>query len=157
VPEEAANQLPSIPDYNDPRLARPWEAKFLAAYGVLGNIKEACLAAGIERTTVRRWKHKCPRFAAAMLDRSEDAVDSLAGALMKRAIERDTKAAIFLLTHLRPEVFGSRRGSGTGGGGSPLSFTLNIGGAVSELGDGKDEDAPIETTVTVVPDDDTEK
>lgn len=114
-----------------PELERPWEGPFLAALKVTCVVSDACEAAGITRRTAYEWRKRSARFAQAWYEAKENGLDVLERHMFDRAKSKDTKAAIFLLTHHRPDVYGGNRGGG--GKNAPMNFTLNIGGPVGEL------------------------
>lgn len=63
-----------------------WAPRFLAALS-RGNIKAACLAAGVGRQTVYDRRDSDPAFAQAMSDALEDAIDDLEAEAWRRAVD----------------------------------------------------------------------
>lgn len=67
------------------RLAGKKEA-FLAAYGRLANVKKACDAAGIPRSSYYEWVKKDKEFARAADDAKDDAIDTMEAEAHRRAV-----------------------------------------------------------------------
>ena len=102
-------------------------AAFLAAYRETGNIKLACEAAQIGRSSHYRWRESDPDYAEEFERAKKDAVDVLEAEARRRAVEgweepvgwykgqaggtvrrfSDT-LLIFLLKGLRPDVYRER-------------------------------------------------
>ena len=63
------------------------QEKFLKAFARVGIIKDACRAAGVDRSTIWRWREGDPAFADAYLLAAQEAVDVLERAAWRRAVD----------------------------------------------------------------------
>ena len=88
--------------------AGEWKETFLNIMRAMPVIRVACQQAGISRQTAYIWRAKDPEFSRAWDEAKQDGIDMIAANLIKRAKEKDTPAAIFLLKSLRPEEFGEK-------------------------------------------------
>lgn len=77
----------------------------LAEYGAVGS---AAKLVGIHRSTVYKWREADPAFSRDMDAATEDAMDEIEKALIKRGKDKDTIAAIFMLKGHRPEKYADR-------------------------------------------------
>jgi hypothetical protein len=82
-----------------------WKPVFLAAMRSYPVVRIACDKAGISRGYAYKSRSSDPAFALAWTEAKDDGIDVVEAALHKRAREKDTLAAIFLLKHLRPAVY----------------------------------------------------
>lgn len=121
---------------------RSWREPFLEALRELPNVRDACLAAGIARSTAYLEREQDPNFAAAWDEAVEDGCDLLEKALFTRAVRGVTKtifyqgepcgeetafsdtAAIFLLKGHRPEKYRER--ADVTSGDQPISVQLYL-------------------------------
>jgi hypothetical protein len=133
--KKPAPTLPSAPDGGpikpvpvDESKEKHWEKSFLAAFGVLPNIKVACEQAGVSRQHVLQWKRDCPRFAEDFHHAEENGLDNIEAHMMRRAMEKDTLAGIFILKNKRREVYGDKIQIDK----RITKFTIDIGGAVDQ-------------------------
>jgi hypothetical protein len=103
-----------------------WRPAFVAQLALNANIRCACEAAGIGRTTAYRWRDDDPEFARQWDEAIEAGCDRLEEALFKRAVHGVTRtvwhqgepvgeeqvysdtAAIFLLKGNRKEKYAER-------------------------------------------------
>jgi len=79
--------------------------KFLAAAEEQLTILGACKATGIGRQTVYDWIKTDEQFKLDLENLKEAAVDHLEESLYRRALTRDTKAAMFILNGRRADVY----------------------------------------------------
>ncbi len=70
-----------------PRKTEDSRAAFLAAYGELGNIKQAAKKAGISRDTHYAWLKDDPDYAKTFELAREEAVETLEAEARRRAVE----------------------------------------------------------------------
>ena len=82
-----------------------WMPAFLAALRTYPVVRVACEQAGISRAEAYRARNRDAEFASAWKDSEDDGLDILEASLHKRARDKDTLAAIFILKHKRPEVY----------------------------------------------------
>jgi hypothetical protein len=87
------------------KLKDNWKPVFLAAMRAYPVVRVACDKAGISRALAYQHRVSDPTFALAWTEAKDDGIDVIEAALHKRAREKDTLAAIFLLKHLRPAVY----------------------------------------------------
>ncbi len=74
-----------------------------------GNVRLACKAAGVPRSTAYRWRTKFKTFADEWDEALEDACDILEGIAWKRAVSgQSDRLLMFLLKAHRPDRFASR-------------------------------------------------
>lgn len=89
-------------------LVHPQKQAVLAVLAETGNIRQACIAAGVGRQSYYDWRNNDPEFAAAAELAAQDAADYLEEVARQRAI-RDKNPSdlllIFLLKGLRPEKY----------------------------------------------------
>jgi hypothetical protein len=90
------------------RAGPAWIGRFLEAFRNRGNVRAACEAAGVSRSTPYLRAKRDPRFAADWAAAKEDAVDLLESWLWDAGSKGDTRATIVLLKALRPEVYRDR-------------------------------------------------
>ena len=110
-----------------PKIAHPYKRAFLAAFRETGNVRLACEAAGVGRSSHYRWLEKDPEYRAAFDVAKEDATDVLEAEAHRRAVEGIEEPVgwykgvaggtvrrysdvllIFLLKSLRPERYRER-------------------------------------------------
>lgn len=87
------------------RAGRGWERAFLEAFRNSGNVRSACQAARVHRSAPYIKAKRDPQFAANWAAAKDDAVDLLESWLWEAGSKGDTRATIFLLKALRPEVY----------------------------------------------------
>jgi len=85
---------------------RPFMDRFLEKLRECGNIRLACQAADIPRTTVYRWRNTWSTFAHEWDDALEDALDLLEAEAWKRARRNSDRLLMFLLKAHRRDVYG---------------------------------------------------
>lgn len=82
-----------------------------------GNIAKASAACGVSRRAALAARRRDPEFAAAWTDALEAKVDEVQQVMVERALNpsvQATVAGIFVLKHLRPEVFNVTDGRDAG-------------------------------------------
>lgn len=90
--------------------AGEWAPAFLAALADTGNVRASCLMAGIGRQSVYNYRASNARFSAEWDEAVQDAVDVLAAAARKRALETSDTLLIYLLkVHGGPEYRNDQR------------------------------------------------
>jgi hypothetical protein len=72
-------------------LIETWQERFIAALRNSGNVRAACQAAGVHRTTPYKAYAESPEFARQWDEALEDAVDTLEAAAWKRARDGVTR------------------------------------------------------------------
>ena len=87
---------------------RPYMDKFLEKLRESGNIRLSCTAAGVNRSTVYRWRDKWVTFADEWDEALDDAVDLLEGEAWRRARKNSDRLLMYLLTAHRPEKYGDK-------------------------------------------------
>ena len=93
----------------DPALDHaPWAASFLTALSHTGNMRKACEFAKVGRLSVVERINKNPSFHAAFARAWAEAVDKLEAKAWERAMEKSDRLMTFLLSSLRPEVYGPK-------------------------------------------------
>ena len=85
-----------------------WVDPFLTAYAIVPVVGTACEKAGVSRAAVYQLRDTDPVFSERMSDAQKNGLDKLEAQLHVRSRSTSDKAAMFLLAHLRPEVFGRR-------------------------------------------------
>jgi hypothetical protein len=91
-----------------PKKRRPageWRPVFLAALRNSGNVRAACQAAEIDRSTAYDSRDSSKEFAAQWDEALEDAIDVLEAVAQKRARASSDTLLIFLLKAHRPQKF----------------------------------------------------
>ncbi len=110
-----------------PKIAHPYKRAFLAAFRETGNVRLACKAANVGRSSHYRWFEKDPEYRAAFEQAKENATDVLEAEAHRRAVEGWEEPVgwykgqaggtvrkysdvllIFLLKGLRPERYRER-------------------------------------------------
>jgi len=92
------------------------QEKFLAKLCEAGNVREACKAATINRTTAYRWRYKYKDFAKRWAVALEDACDILVAKAWSRATKDDSdRVLMFLLKAHRKGVYGEKVDVTSGG------------------------------------------
>lgn len=116
-----------------PKKAEVWRPAFLAALANSANVRAACQAAGIGRTTAYEAREHAPQFKKAWDDAIDEACDLLEATAFRRAMggESDT-LLIFLLKSHRPAVYRERRDLDVTSGGNPLDLASLILAAADE-------------------------
>ncbi len=90
-------------------IAHPQKRAFLAAYSECGLVSESAEIAGISRETHYHWRRTDPEYADAFALAIELAADLLEDTARRRANgHHSDKVLLFLLTHLKPKVFGKK-------------------------------------------------
>ncbi len=115
-----------------------WQRAFLMALADSGVLSHAAAAAGVDRTTIWRYRQSDPAFDAAVQDAMEQATDKLVQEARRRALEGveepvyqggvlvGTKRVYSdylmgkMLAAYRPGQFGTQRTELTGAGGGPV-------------------------------------
>lgn len=96
-----------------PKRAKPkrheWKPAFLEQLEASPDVSIAAKAAGVDRSTAYRARQSDEAFAVAWADAIDKSLDAVEAALIQRACEKDTTAAIFLLKSHRPLVYGDRQ------------------------------------------------
>ena len=90
------------------RAAKPpvWEAAFLSALRDSGNVRVACAAAQVGKSTAYDRRKVSPEFGAAWSDAMDDAADVLEAEARRRAVVGGSDTLlIFLLKGARPEKY----------------------------------------------------
>lgn len=62
------------------------QSKFLKTFAVSGNVRSACLQAGIDRSTVHYWSEHDEKFSMQYNIAKEDVNDVIRGEVLKRAV-----------------------------------------------------------------------
>ncbi len=94
--------------YSGPRSA--WVPGFLAGFRETGNVRDACVLAGIGRTTVYDRLKTDRAFAADFETARDDAVDVLSAEARRRAMSTSDTLLIYLLkVHGGPEYRNDQR------------------------------------------------
>ncbi len=70
-----------------PKIAHPYKRAFLAAFRETGNVRLACKAANVGRSSHYRWFEKDPEYRTAFDQAKEDATDVLEAEAFRRAVE----------------------------------------------------------------------
>ena len=81
------------------------KAAVLEAVETHYSVVQAAKAAGVARTTIYAWIATDPIFAQSFQEAQSVAMHNLEGSLYRRAVEKDTIAAIFLLKMMAPERY----------------------------------------------------
>jgi len=71
--------------------ARDWRERFVRNYARLGNVRDACEAAGVSRSTLYRERGRNPEFDGLVLDAMDEAVDRLEMEAWSRAAEGEKR------------------------------------------------------------------
>lgn len=89
---------------------RPYMDLFLDSFRKLGNVYYACREAGVNRSTVYRWRERWSTFADEWEEAKEEAVDLLDYEARRRAVkEGSDRLLIFLLKAHRPDIYNPPR------------------------------------------------
>lgn len=92
-----------------PRARRPrrseWEPRFFGALRNSGNVRAACLAAGVTRSAAYKARATSALFRAAWTEALEDGVDVLEAEARRRAMSGSDQLLMFLLKAHRPGVY----------------------------------------------------
>lgn len=89
--------------------AGDWKAPFLANLRITGNVRQACIAADIDRSFVYKTKNSEEEFNKQWQDAMDDAIDDLEMVARARAQEQSDLMMIFLLKAHRPEKYRENR------------------------------------------------
>lgn len=73
------------------------------------HIGHACEKAGIDRTTLRRWRNEDTAFDAAVTVARDQGAEVLEDELVTRAMDGDTTALIFALKAYRRDKYGDKQ------------------------------------------------
>lgn len=96
-----------------PKKAKPkrhdWKPAFLKALAACPDVTKAASHADVDRATAYRARQSDEAFAIAWHDAINSALDDVEAALIERAKDKDTTAAIFLLKSHRRELYGERQ------------------------------------------------
>lgn len=95
-PEEPTKPTPEKPG---------WMDRWLSVFRDTSNVRLACHAVGIHRSTAYEWRVRDPEFAVAWKDAEEDACDLLEAEARSRARKTSDTLLIFLLKAHRPAKF----------------------------------------------------
>jgi len=104
-----------------------WKPIFLEALRNSGNVRSACIKAGINRDAAYKQKARGNGFAAQWDEAMEDAIDVLEAAAWKRASQPDNPSdtlLIFLLKSHRRRVYGEKV---SGDAEAPLRIVIEYG------------------------------
>lgn len=110
----------SVFDFSAEKARADQELKdgYLAAYAEFGQIGKACIAAGISRSQVERWREVDPEFNTRYHDIHQELIDSVEATLPEIALDKEASpsarvsaAKIFLQAH-RPEGYRPQSGDG---------------------------------------------
>ena len=88
------------------RHALDWKPAFLRALSAEPVVWVACEKAGVSRSVVYDAREQDDAFRRAWDQSLENGLDHLEAQLHRRGRKNSDKAAMFLLAHRRPEVFG---------------------------------------------------
>lgn len=91
-----------------PQRARDWRPAFLAAFRNSANVRAACQAAGIERSTAYKARKREPVFGEAWADAEEEALDLIEAKAMRIALDGDPQMLMFFLKTRRAEKYRDR-------------------------------------------------
>lgn len=101
-----------------------WHDTFISTLTASGNIRAACKAAGVSRSTAYIHKDLYPEFGIRWGDALEDAIDTLELIARERAKVQSDTLLIFLLKAHRPEKYRDRASvEHSGKGGGPIVIT----------------------------------
>jgi hypothetical protein len=128
-----------MPRNQNDRSAGDWKPIFLANLAGGGNIRGACLAAGIGRSTAYDAKAADEAFADAWEDAEEDAVDAVEAQAWTRALNGDPRMIELVLSGRRRDIYGKNNHTLEGTGGGPVRVTFKMAAPSS---DDEDEDDP---------------
>lgn len=92
-----------------PKKAADWKPAFIAALEACPDVSAAARHAGIGRRTAYDARQRDETFALQWADAINSALDDVESALIERAKDKDTTAAIFLLKSHRPAIYGDRQ------------------------------------------------
>ena len=107
---------------------KDWWPTFFACLRNSGNVREASIAAGVNRSTVYRTRQRLKGFQLLWDEALDDACDLLVEEARKRALAGSDLLLIFLLKAHRPELYSDRiRHELAGKDGGRLTFTLELG------------------------------
>jgi len=96
--------------------------RFLGKLRESGNVRLACEAADVPRSTVYRWREKWSTFGDEWQDALDDALDLLEAEAWRRARKSSDRLLMFLLKAHRREVYGDVvRNEVSGPDGEPLT------------------------------------
>jgi hypothetical protein len=70
------------------------QEKFLRSFSMTANVRAACMQAGIDRSTVRKWEEHDETFSFRYKEAKEDANDLIRAELQRRAIQGYEKPVI---------------------------------------------------------------
>lgn len=82
-----------------------WKENFLQALRNSGNVRLACQAAAVDRSTAYNHRRNDDKFAAAWKIALHEAVEALEAVAWKRAREQSDTLLIFLLKALKPKMY----------------------------------------------------
>lgn len=83
-------------------------ARFIAYLRDTANVRASCAKAGLNRSTIYRWRKRWATFRREWDDALEDACDILEGAARDLALNGNAQLLQFLLKAHRPAVYGDR-------------------------------------------------
>lgn len=100
-----------------------WEARFLKVFRETGNVRKACEACRINRSTPYVRAESDPEFKARWAEAEEDACDELEYVARERAKDSSDFLLKFLLQSLRPSKYKeTTRQEHTGADGQPIAI-----------------------------------
>ena len=92
-----------------PKRKGDWKPSFIEALEACPDVTAAAKHAGIDRGNAYKARQADEAFAVAWHEAINRALDDVESALIQRAKDKDTTAAIFLLKSHRPAVYGDRQ------------------------------------------------
>lgn len=100
-----------------------WKALFLEALRNSGNVRAACQAAGIDRSTAYKCRERSKQFREQWDEALEDACDFLEAVAWQRAQAGSDRLLEFLLKSFRPQKYKETvRQELTGADGGPIDI-----------------------------------
>jgi very-short-patch-repair endonuclease len=101
-----------------------WRDDFVQSLAEFGNVRQACIAAGVSRAGAYKRRETDAEFAQAWDEALDNFCDLLEGVYARRAIEQSDRALEFLLKANRPEKYADKsKLELTGKDGGPVAIT----------------------------------